>query len=132
MTLAPPVLLLALCTVALLCACSSNMITQPQDVVFPDSNVRFRGHVLPFLTVTCANGGCHSDIAGAAGIRLTSYSSIMFDRPNLIVPNRPSESVIIQVLEGVLPHPFGSLDQRVTSNHVRGMRQWVAEGALNN
>ena len=132
MTLAPQVVVLTLCAVALLCACSSNVITNPQDVVFPDSNVRFRGHVQPFLTVTCANGGCHSDITAAAGIRLTSYSSIMFDRPNLIVPNRPSESVIIQVLEGVLPHPFGGLDQRITSNHVVGMRRWVAEGALNN
>jgi hypothetical protein len=121
--------LLALATMA---ACSSSTITQPQDVVFPDSNVRFRGQVLPFLTVTCANGGCHSDITAAAGIRLTSYSSIMFDRPNLIVPSRPNESVIIQILEGVLTHPFGNLQQNITANHVRGMRQWVAEGALNN
>ncbi len=131
MPLIPHVMLLLL-AVLLLCACSGTTITQPQDVVFPDSNVRFRGHVLPFLTVTCANGGCHSDITAAAGIRLTSYSTIMFDRPNLIVPSRPNESVIIQILEGVLPHPFGNLQQRVTANHVRGMRQWVAEGALNN
>lgn len=131
MPLIPHVMLLLL-AVLLLCACSGTTITQPQDVVFPDSNVRFRGHVLPFLTVTCANGGCHSDITAAAGIRLTSYSSIMFDRPNLIVPSRPNESVIIQILEGVLPHPFGNLQQRVTANHVRGMRQWVTEGALNN
>jgi len=131
MPLIPHVMLLLL-AVPVLCACSGTTITQPQDVVFPDSNVRFRGHVLPFLTVTCANGGCHSDITAAAGIRLTSYSSIMFDRPNLIVPSRPNESVIIQILEGVLPHPFGNLQQRVTANHVRGMRQWVTEGALNN
>lgn len=132
MVLAPHALVLAIAALFVLCACSSNMITQPQDVVFPDSNVRFRGHVLPFLTVTCANGGCHSDITAAAGIRLTSYSSIMFDRPNLIVPSRPNESVIIQILDGILPHPFGNIQQRVTANHIRGMRQWVTEGALNN
>lgn len=131
MPLIPHVMLLPL-AVLLLCACSGTTITQPEDVVFPDTNVRFRGHVLPFLTVTCANGGCHSDVTAAAGIRLTSYSTIMFDRPNLIVPSRPNESVIIQILEGVLPHPFGNLQQRVTANHVRGMRQWVAAGALNN
>lgn len=131
MPLIPHVMLLLL-AVLLLCACSGTTITQPEDVVFPDTNVRFRGHVLPFLTVTCANGGCHSDVTAAAGIRLTSYSTIMFDRPNLIVPSRPNESVIIQILEGVLPHPFGNLQQRVTANHVRGMRQWVAAGALNN
>ena len=132
MVLAPHAFVLAFAALFVLCACSSNMITQPQDVVFPDSNVRFRGHVLPFLTVTCANGGCHSDITAAAGIRLTSYSSIMFDRPNLIVPSRPNESVIIQILDGILPHPFGNIQQRVTANHIRGMRQWVTEGALNN
>lgn len=132
MGLAPHALVLILAALCVLCACSSNMITQPQDVVFPDSNVRFRGHVQPFLTVTCANGGCHSDITAAAGIRLTSYSSIMFDRPNLIVPSRPNESVIIQILDGILPHPFGNILQGVTANHIRGMRQWVTEGALNN
>lgn len=132
MVLAPHACILVIAALLVLCACSSNVITNPQDVVFPDSNVRFRGHVLPFLTVTCANGGCHSDITAAGGIRLTSYSSIMFDRPNLIVPSRPNESVIIQILEGVLPHPIGSIQQLVTANHVRGMRQWVAEGALNN
>ncbi len=132
MALAPYGFVLALAALFVLCACSSNMITQPQDVVFPDSNVRFRGHVQPFLTVTCANGGCHSDITAAGGIRLTSYSSIMFDRPNLIVPSRPNESVIIQILDGILPHPFGNIQQGITANHIRGMRQWVTEGALNN
>lgn len=126
------IVILALVVLAMMASCSSSTITQPEDVVFPDSNVRFRGHVLPFLTVTCANGGCHSDITAAAGIRLTSYSSIMFDRPNLIVPSRPNESVIIQVLDNILPHPFGNLQQRITANHIRGMRQWVSEGALNN
>lgn len=112
--------------------CNGATVTQPQDVVFPDSNVRFRGQVLPFLTVTCANGGCHNDINAAGGIRLTSYSALISDRPNLIVPGRPEESTVIQVLEGKLGHPVGDLPQRVSSAQVQGMRQWVKEGALNN
>ncbi|MBK9182864.1 MAG: hypothetical protein IPM83_07035 [Ignavibacteria bacterium] len=54
------------------------------------------------------------------------------DRPNLIVPGRPEESTVIQVLEGKLGHPVGELPQRVSSAQVQGMRQWVKEGALNN
>ncbi|HLP27973.1 MAG TPA: c-type cytochrome domain-containing protein [Candidatus Didemnitutus sp.] len=124
-------------TVAFMCVlamsgCNGATVTQPQDVVFPDSNVRFRGQVLPFLTVTCANGGCHNEISAAGGIRLTSYTALISDRPNLVVPGRPDESTVIQVLEGKLGHPVGDLPQRVSSAQVQGMRRWVTEGALNN
>lgn len=112
--------------------CNGNTITSPEDVVFPDTNVRFRGHVQPFLAVTCAVSGCHADLNAAGGIRLTTYSTVLFDRPNLIVPGRPEESTVIQVLTGILSHPVGDLQRRVNSNHVAGMRQWVTEGALNN
>lgn len=113
-------------------ACDSSTITEPQDVVFPDSNVSFRGQVLPFMAVTCGVGGCHGDVAPAAGIRLTSYSTLMFDRPNLVVPNKPDESLIIQVLDGRLAHPWGSLHTVITAAQIKGMRTWILEGALNN
>ncbi len=125
-----PFLATAICGFVL--GCSNNTITQPQDVVFPDTNVRFRGHVQPFLAVTCATGGCHADINAAGGIRLTSYSNIMFDRPNLVVPEKPDESFLIQILNGTFVHAAGNLAGRVSSNHVRGMRQWIIEGAKNN
>lgn len=126
--IAPLVALLAL----LLVSCGENMITQPGDVIFPDTNVSFRAHVQPFLAVSCGVGGCHADVNPAGRIRLTSYTTLMFDRANLIVPNRPDESLIIQVLDGVFAHPWGLLQERINANHRRGMRQWVLEGALNN
>ncbi|MEN9281589.1 MAG: hypothetical protein RL594_524 [Bacteroidota bacterium] len=126
--IAPLVALLAL----LLAGCGDNMITQPGDVIFPDTNVSFRAHVQPFLAVSCGVGGCHSDVNPAGRIRLTSYTTLMFDRANLVVPNRPDESLIIQVLDGVFSHPWGLLQERINANHRRGMRQWVLEGALNN
>lgn len=126
--IAPLVALLAL----LLVSCGDNMITQPGDVIFPDTNVSFRAHVQPFLAVSCGVGGCHSDVNPAGRIRLTSYTTLMFDRANLVVPNRPDESLIIQVLDGVFSHPWGLLQERINANHRRGMRQWVLEGALNN
>ena len=119
------------CTLALT-ACSGSTITQPQDVMFPNSNVSFIGQVLTFLVVTCANAGCHNDMAAAAGIRLTSYSAVLFGRPNLCVPSEPDESLMIQVLDGTMKHDFGDLQQRVSPAQIKGLRQWVIEGALNN
>lgn len=113
-------------------SCTGNMVTQPTDVVFPDTNVSFRAHVQPFLAVSCGVGGCHADVNPAGRIRLTSYSTLMFDRANLIVPSKPDESLVIQVLNGVFAHPWGYLQDRITANHRRGMAQWVLEGALNN
>lgn len=129
-----PIILVALlaCAALLFPACDGSTITEPQDVVFPDSNVSFQGQVLPFLAVTCGVGGCHGDVAPAAGIRLTSYSTLMFDRPNLVVPGKPDESLIIQVLDGRLAHPWGNLQTLVSTAQIKGMRTWVVEGALNN
>jgi hypothetical protein len=121
-----------LCCSLILASCGGSMITEPQDVVFPDSNVSFRGQVLPFLAVTCGVSGCHGDVSAAAGIRLTSYSTLLFDRPNLVVPGKPDESLTIQVLDGRLLHPWGNIQSVVSSSQVRGMRTWILEGAINN
>ncbi|MBU3699477.1 MAG: hypothetical protein FGM33_05620 [Candidatus Kapabacteria bacterium] len=115
-----------------LSACGDNIVTNPNDIIFPDTNVSFRAHVLPFIALSCGIGGCHADVNPAAGIRLTSYSTLMFDRGNLIVPGKPDESLVIQVLNGTFSHPWGFLQERVTTNHRLGMIQWVREGALNN
>lgn len=124
--------ILLLAAAAMATACGSDVVTQPQDVRFPDSNVSYRGQVQPFLAVTCATGGCHGEINPAGGIRLGSYGPLFIDRPNLVVVGKPDESLVIQVLEGIMPHPVGNLVGRVSENHRRGMRRWILEGALNN
>ena len=124
-------LLTAACTL-MATSCGDNMVTEPGDVLFPDTNVSFRAHVQPFLAVSCGVGGCHADVNPAGRIRLTSYSTLMFDRANLIVPGKPDESLVIQVLNGVFAHPWGLIQDRINANHKRGMAQWVLEGALNN
>lgn len=130
-----PMLVIALVAAActlMATGCGDNMVTQPADVVFPDTNVSFRAHVQPFLAVSCGVGGCHADVNPAGRIRLTSYSTLMFDRANLIVPGKPDESLVIQVLNGVFAHPWGLIQDRINANHKGGMAQWVLEGALNN
>lgn len=113
-------------------ACNpEGTLTGADQVIFPDSAVSYRNHVQPFMTFSCAFAGCHGDVNAAGGVRLTSYSNILFDRPNLIVPTKPDESLVIQVLDQRIPHSLDVL-RGVTANHITGMRRWVREGAKNN
>lgn len=132
----PLVSTMTIAAMAIVCiglsACGDNVVTNPSDIIFPDTNVSFRAHVLPFIALSCGIGGCHADINPAAGIRLTSYSTLMFDRANLIVPGKPDESLVVQILNGTFAHPWGFLQERISANHRRGIIQWVREGALNN
>ena len=110
-----------------LASCNSgNTITQPRDVVFPDSNVSFVRHVQPLLQLGCAFNGCHAE---TSRIPLDSYVNL-FRTPGLIVPGLPQNSMLWQVVAGQLPHtyPLSSL----TPNHRTGISVWIREGALNN
>ncbi|MBI2794306.1 MAG: hypothetical protein HYX66_06635 [Ignavibacteria bacterium] len=109
--------------------CSQSPVTNSNDIVFPDSLVSYQKHVKPFLNLRC--GQCHSDSYAAGGIRLTQYSYLLFDKPNLIVPGKPDESLVNQVLERIIAHQAGRMET-IPSNQINGMRTWVTEGALNN
>lgn len=124
--------MVVLLVLILLCCfgCSENTLTSPSDIIFPDSNVSFQQHVAPFLQLTCAYAGCHDEHTRAGGIALTSYFHL-WEKPGLIIPYDPENSLLVQVLEGRLPHP-PSFQGRVTHNHIRGIRQWIKEGAQEN
>jgi hypothetical protein len=107
-----------------------NTITDPSEIVFPDSNVSYRAHVLPLLSLSCAYIGCHNDESAAGNLRLTSYS-VMFQHAGLIIPTKPDNSVLIQTIEGTLPHK-ATYRQEFTANQIKGVRIWVLEGARNN
>jgi hypothetical protein len=126
------VLLACICAGGLLSGCeSSTSTTNPSDIVFPDTAVSYSRHVDPFLTLSCGFSGCHGENNPGGGVVLTTYSGLMFSRPNNIVAGYPDESLVIQVLERIIPHPDAVLNS-VNANHRAGMRQWVLEGALNN
>ncbi|MFM8438088.1 MAG: hypothetical protein ACKOAX_06400 [Candidatus Kapaibacterium sp.] len=105
---------------------SGTGITQPQDVVFPDSNVRYLQHVQPLLQLGCAFNGCH---AAGSRIPLDSYIAL-FQTPGLVIPGKPESSMLVQVITGVLPHTYPLVS--ITENHRRGIATWVREGANNN
>ncbi|MBM2816707.1 MAG: hypothetical protein HW421_3469 [Ignavibacteria bacterium] len=122
---------IAVFTLIMYLSSCSETITSSKDVVFPDSNIAFHGYVEPFLNVTCAYRGCHSNEDKAGGIRLTDYYGLYDGAAalGLVVPGKPDGSRLVQYLEGKLPHTY-SQDWKVTDNHKKGIRQWIKEGAL--
>lgn len=111
--------------------CTSNQVTDPDKIVFPDTNVSYSRHVQPYLTLSCAFAGCHHADLPAGGVRLTDYSGIMFSRANLVVPGKPDESLIIFVMDKRIPHS-DAIFVRINDNHLKGLKQWITEGAINN
>jgi hypothetical protein len=114
-------------------SCSDNVITNPEDVVFPDTDVSFLNHVQPVIIYNCSPQGCHSDNTAAAGLRLTDYLSY-FDSGvalGLVVAGKPDNSRLIQIIEKPEYHmPF--LYWSFNNNHKSGIRKWISEGAKNN
>jgi len=125
------VLLMFIIVVAIIMqSCNSKALTNLDDIVFPEKNVSYLHQVEPFLRFTCAFVGCHGYTA-AGSIILNDYFEIM-KVPGLVIPGNPDQSTLIQVLEDKLPHFTYFERSKITSNHISGMRTWVAEGAKNN
>lgn len=117
-----------LCCFLFLWGCSSqDTITAPQEIVFPESNVKFQNHVLPLLRLTCGVGICHSS---TSTIPLTNYTDVV-SRAGLVIAKMPSESTLVQFMEGTLPHPV-IVNYTYSDNQKKGVRTWINEGALNN
>ncbi len=126
----PALLIGALLLSGSLFSCGDDVLTDPKQIVFPDTNVSYQRHVQPFLNLTCTYSGCHSSDSRAGNLALTTYMEFI-DSPGLIVEGKPESSVLSQVLEGKLPHSV-SFTERITQNHIDGVRQWIKEGAQNN
>lgn len=123
-------LLLAIMAVITINSCGDS-IGNPKEIVFPDTNISYTSHVEPFLTLTCAFSGCHG-FSAAAGIALNDYFSII-NTPGLVIAGNPDGSLLMQILEERKPHFTYYEKSNITPNHIKGMRQWIIEGAnLNN
>lgn len=105
--------------------------TQPGDeIVFPEKNVSYSAHVQPFFNLRCANYGCHEDQGRAGNLSLTSYIA-MTERPGIVIAGDPESSLLLQKIDGRLPHPI-NVPIIINSNQLTGIRAWISEGALNN
>ncbi len=109
-------------------SCTTDSYTRPQDVIFPDSNVSYSASVQPLMALGCAFTGCHAANNSAP---LDSYFSILTGSPGMVVPFKPENSKLVQVVTGKLAHSY-SISNTVTENHKKGISRWVLEGAKNN
>lgn len=111
-------------------ACKDSTTAPGNDIVFPDRDVSYAAHVQPFLTLRCANYGCHDVQTRRGNLSLAAYEDVTA-RAGMVVRGNADASVLIQTLEARLPHP-PSAPIIATQNQIAGMRRWVQEGAKNN
>ena len=123
-----PLLLIVLLTLGF-SSCGDTI--NPEKVEFPEQDVSYIRHVEPFMRANCAYYGCHG--VNSPGEEISDYFTLI-TALSYIVPGKPNNSLVNQILEGRLPHPgtypvyFGN----ITDNQIQGMRLWVEEGAKNN
>ena len=104
--------------------------TEPDDIVFPASDVSYSRHVQPLFDLGCSYSGCHNSTDRADGLSLASYVEL-FSRPGLVLPGDSASSLLVQITSGRQPHTY-PISEVITPDQARGIAVWVEEGASNN
>lgn len=93
--------------------------------------VSYKAHIQPIFDSYCHN--CHP-MGGAAGRKLQTYDQVMEETKNgtIVIPYDPDNSKLVQNLEA--GHPFSSYWAPYGAGTIFAeyIRNWIAEGALNN
>uniref|UniRef100_A0A7V3E6U3 Cytochrome C Planctomycete-type domain-containing protein n=1 Tax=Ignavibacterium album TaxID=591197 RepID=A0A7V3E6U3_9BACT len=121
-------------TLSLLIVSCDDTITN-QDIdnrIIPDANVSFSQHIYPVLQVKCFS--CHGNGGYEAGLDLTLRSRFVDGR--IVVPGDTLTSILVWRIDrppraGFNPMPPEFMPQ-LTPNQIRGIKIWIAEGALDN
>ena len=103
--------------------------TDVDNIVMPDSNVSYSKHIAPVFEVKCVL--CHNTSRKEAGLDLSSWLSATSD-PSIIARGSDSTSILVWAIEGFPPYPQMPPTGRMKENHIKGIRTWIREGALNN
>lgn len=112
-------------------ACNEGAITNPGQIIFPESGVSFGRQVLPLFELGCNQSGCHNEIDQAGGVSLASYFDL-FRRPGLVLPGDSAGSVLGQIAGERLPHLEVPISLIINQNQRHGIQVWIQEGASNN
>ena len=108
-------------------SCSTTDITDPDQIVFPATDVSFRTHVQPYLALSCNITGCHDEARSSnGGVDLTSWVGV---RASNVTVAGDTNSTMVLVMYGKIVH---SGQFRSTENQRAGIKQWIREGAKNN
>lgn len=122
--------LVVIAVLALDAGCKDSATTPDNDIVFPAMTVSYSQHVQPFFNLRCANFGCHEDQTKAGNLSLTSYVA-MTSRPGIVIPGSSASSLLIQRIDGRLPHPM-NVPIIINQNQLAGLKMWIDDGAKNN
>ena len=126
------ILLCALAALALGSGCKDTSIN-PEEYIFPTSNVSYARDVQPFFNITCAITGCHGQGTQQSMLRLNSYQELMDYSLFEVIPKDPENSELVKRIEGRSAGQRMPLyRQPLTQNQINGIRAWIGEGALNN
>ena len=109
--------------------CGANDISNPDQIVFPDSNVSFTKQVQPFLTLSCNSYGCHDESrSDNKYVALTSFANVRV----INVVNQPGDTTcnLVRIVAGRdLSH---AAPIHPNENQRQGIKKWVLEGAKDN
>lgn len=107
--------------------CDDGAISNPDDIVFPETNVSYAQQVQPLFNLSCNETGCHDDARPENnGLALTSWYTVR----TLHGVGQPDTTC--DLVRVVLGREIHSGVLRLNDNHRRGILQWVLEGAKNN
>lgn len=133
---APVILLFAICLICVTWNCKDSTNDNSQaNIVFPPTNVSYGQQVEPLFLVACAIPGCHTEesAGGAGGLSLETYQDAL-SVPLIIIPKDTTDSRLVWSIEGergsTLMPPIGR--PPLNSNQIKGLKQWILEGAKNN
>ena len=95
-----------------------------------DSIVSHSNDIQPIFNDRCA--GCHVG-ATQGGLRLNNYQQLMIggNSGDVVILFEPDSSILVQRIEGTLPIMPVSGDP-LTQQQIDIIRQWIAEGAVDN
>jgi hypothetical protein len=108
--------------------CGSNDITNPNQIVFPTTNVSFAKQVEPYLNLACSEYGCHNE-ATSSNDELDLTSWVALKQVNGVANSGDTNCYLVLVMYGRIAHA-GSFP--ANDNQRQGIRQWIIEGAQNN
>lgn len=121
---------LTLITVTLFLQSCDDTLNQIDDSFIPEKDISFSIHLQPVFEAKCNNADCHNSQFRAGGISFSSCAEAT-ENPLVVFPYEPGNSTMVWAIENQsgasqMP-PLGY--QPLTSNQIRGIKTWIAEGA---
>ena len=112
-------------------ACGSednDTVAKPPDTSPTPTTVAF-SDVKPIFDTKCV--GCHGETEPKEGIRLNSYANVMAggEKGPIVVAGKPEESEIVHVIDGSEEPRMPFKMDPLTTEEIKKISDWVAQGA---